>query len=115
MLAEHPWWTWGNAADAISSEKKRKEKPDLDYVYGSSPHLSASGHTQSIQKAKGRKGREEHYAAKGALEGEKEKRRFSRFQERFAHAPYSKFQELEEKRRQRRAAARATRKNARKP
>jgi hypothetical protein len=113
IFDKYPDAAWGNL-NSIS--EKAIEELGLARAIREAKRISArrpsSGQTSSIQRREGRKGRQAHYTRKAVLEREKEAERRSVWMRRHPDASESNWIRREEKRKTRKAAERAARKES---
>ena len=101
---------WGNLPSSEGAIRELGLTGAMSERRKVSPRNPSSGRTSSIQKEKGRKGRQEHYKRKAILERQKEEERRRVWLRRNPGASESNWRRREEKRKTRKAAERAVRK-----
>jgi hypothetical protein len=113
IFDKYPDATWGNLN---SVSEKAIEELGLAGAIREAKRVSArrpsSGKTSSIQRREGRKGRQAHYTRKAVLERAKEAERRATWMRRHPAASESNWIRREEKRKTRKAAERAARKES---
>jgi hypothetical protein len=105
---------WGNLPSSEGAIEELGLEGAMKESNRQSPRRSSSGRTSSIQREKGRKGRQEHYKRKAILEREKEEERRRVWERRHPGASESNWRHREEKRKTRKAEIRQTRKSMKK-
>ena len=113
IFDKYPDAMWGNLN---SVSEKAIEELGLAGAIREAKRVSArrpsSGQTSSIQRREGRKGRQAHYTRKAVLERAKEEDRRAVWMRRHPAASESNWARREEKRKTRKAAERAARKES---